>query len=129
MPFAHFEEQDNPTSRTATRDEGHDRGCRGIEPLRVSDRNDEAILASSVREKFQRAERDEESVRGRRVDHPERREERATLPGRQPVEVVQQRLDQEVESREGKFRLALDTARRDDGASLLPRLMQGQGDQ
>src|SRR5664279_1383659 len=101
MPIAHFEEQDDPMGRTATRDEGQDRGCGGIEPLRVSNRNDEAILASSVCEKLQRAERDQESVRGRRVDHPERREERAALPGRQPVEVVQQRLDQEVESREG----------------------------
>jgi hypothetical protein len=79
----------------------------GVKPLRVVDQAEKRLLVGHVGKKIQEREPDQKAIGPSARGQAERGTERITLRRRQPVETIQQRRTQLVETGERKLHLRL----------------------
>ena len=86
-----------------------------IQPLRVVDDAEQGTLLSDLRDQAQDAQADEKPVRGCARAEPEHDLHGLTLWSRQPLEPIEQRRAELVQTRVGQLHLGLHPHRADDG--------------
>ena len=110
----------DPLGEEAAGDEAEHLRRRVVEPLRVVDDADERLLLGDLGKQRQRGEPDEEAV-GRRAGAPaEHGRERVPLRHRQPIEAIQHRRAELVETAVGELHLRLDALGSRDPPAVGP---------
>ena len=100
--------------------------CRGsIEPLRVLDDAEQRLLLCGLSEQRERGQPNEEPVRCGAGAQPENGGECVALRGRQPLELIEHRCAQLLETAERELHLRLHPSRRRDAPAPAADLVGG----
>ena len=97
----------DPLGEQPAGDEAENLRRRLVQPLRILDEADQRSLFGGFRDEGQRRQCDQEPIGNASAGQPEHRRERVTLRSRQPVEMVQERGAQLMETAVGQLHLRL----------------------
>jgi hypothetical protein len=97
---ARYKDQQNALGLEPSRDEQQRVHRRGVAPLSIVHRADQPALRGDIREQGEHGHRDQEAVLAPPRGHTQRAPQRGRLNGRQPVDTLEDRVEQLMQRRE-----------------------------